>query len=95
MVWEDTYPPAPEGNRLQMKRAVEKGSRIVNWRIRWSVRSGMHPCAPLSFRFATFPNPSCDTSLEGIHVVPITSCYFAQRQTQFIEFNNIVTFPCR
>ncbi|GFY28406.1 hypothetical protein TNCV_1970611 [Trichonephila clavipes] len=31
---ETKDPPAPVGNRLWMPRAVEKGSRIVNWRIR-------------------------------------------------------------
>ncbi|GFW85245.1 hypothetical protein TNCV_3249851 [Trichonephila clavipes] len=33
MVWVDTDPPAPGGNRIRMSRAVEKESLIANWRI--------------------------------------------------------------
>ncbi|GFU92737.1 hypothetical protein TNCV_2892461 [Trichonephila clavipes] len=47
MVWVDMDSSAPEGNRLRMSRTEEKVSRIVNWQIRWSVRCGVHMCAPL------------------------------------------------
>ncbi|GFX65467.1 hypothetical protein TNCV_4735151 [Trichonephila clavipes] len=42
MAWVDTHPSVPRGNRLRMSRAVEKGSRIINWRIPQSVHSNVH-----------------------------------------------------
>ncbi|GFX17153.1 hypothetical protein TNCV_4266791 [Trichonephila clavipes] len=50
MIWVDTDPPAPGGNRLRMSRAMDKGSQIVNWRICQYARSDVHLCASLPLR---------------------------------------------
>ncbi|GFW05309.1 hypothetical protein TNCV_3358281 [Trichonephila clavipes] len=41
--WTYNQPSSPGGNWLGMPRAVEKGSRIVNWRIHRCVRSYVKP----------------------------------------------------
>ncbi|GFW40224.1 hypothetical protein TNCV_5119051 [Trichonephila clavipes] len=57
------------GKWLRMLRAMEKGSRIVNWRIHRSERSDVHLCAPLPLQDTrrpcerhppeVAPSPSC------------------------------------
>ncbi|GFV66680.1 hypothetical protein TNCV_2595011 [Trichonephila clavipes] len=39
----------------------------------------------------TFLNPCCDSTLDDIPVVANTSCYCAQRQIQFMEFDDTIT----
>ncbi|GFU62693.1 hypothetical protein TNCV_1518811 [Trichonephila clavipes] len=56
MVWVDTDPSAPGSNWIRMSHALEKGSRIVNWRIRRSACSDIHLCASLPLRRAHGPS---------------------------------------
>ncbi|GFW77362.1 kinectin [Trichonephila clavipes] len=64
--------------------STSPGSRLVNWRIRWSEH-----LFPFSMR-VNLPEP-----IVQYNIVPNSSCYCAQRQTQFIELDDTITFPGR